>query len=96
MNTAVFKSDSDANGIRAQRVEELALRILSFPLPVVVACYGHPYPMGAFLMLAADVRFGVGGEWRIGMDQATARPAAKWARPAAANSRSSPWPRAEE
>ena len=28
---------------------ELALRILSFPTPVVAACQGNAYPMGAFL-----------------------------------------------
>jgi hypothetical protein len=31
MNTTVFQSDSDANGTRAQRVEELALRIMEMP-----------------------------------------------------------------
>ena len=29
---------------------ELALRILSFPTPVVAACQGNAYPMGAFIM----------------------------------------------
>src|SRR5436189_1882777 len=33
---------------------DLIDRILSFPFPVVTACTGHAYPMGAFLMLAAD------------------------------------------
>jgi enoyl-CoA hydratase len=31
----------------------LAERILSFPAPVVVACSGHAFPAGAFLLLAA-------------------------------------------
>ena len=30
---------------------ELALRLLSFPQPVVAVCTGHAYPMGAFLMM---------------------------------------------
>lgn len=47
----------------------LAERILSFPLPVVTACTGHAYPMGAFLMLAADRRLGVDGPFRIGMNE---------------------------
>lgn len=38
---------------------ELALHILSFPRPVVAACNGHAFPMGAFLLLAADVRLAV-------------------------------------
>lgn len=44
-------------------------RLLAFPCPVVTVCTGHAYPMGAFLMLAADVRFGVAGEFRIGMNE---------------------------
>src|SRR5262249_42876190 len=32
-------------------------------------CTGHAYPMGAFLVLCADVRFGVPGDWNIGMNE---------------------------
>ncbi len=48
---------------------ELAGRVLGFPFPVVTACTGHAYPMGAFLMLSADVRFGAEGPYRIGMNE---------------------------
>lgn len=48
---------------------ELALRILSFPRPVVAACTGHALPMGAFLMLASDVRVGIDGPFRIGLNE---------------------------
>jgi enoyl-CoA hydratase len=48
---------------------ELVERLLAYPLPVLTACTGHAYPMGAFLMLAADVRLGVSGPWRIGMNE---------------------------
>jgi enoyl-CoA hydratase len=48
---------------------ELALRILTFPTPVVVACTGHAYPEGAFLMLASDVRVGADGPYRIGLNE---------------------------
>ena len=48
---------------------DLIERILSFPHPVVTACTGHAYPMGAFLMLAADVRLGADGPFRIGMNE---------------------------
>ena len=47
----------------------LAERILGFPLPVVTACTGHAYPMGAFLMLAADRRLAADGPYRIGMNE---------------------------
>jgi enoyl-CoA hydratase len=48
---------------------QLILRLLAFPLPVLTVCTGHAYPMGAFLMLSADVRFGLAGPWRIGMNE---------------------------
>jgi enoyl-CoA hydratase len=48
---------------------ELVLRLLSFPYPVLTVCTGHAYPAGAFLMLAADVRIGLAGPWRIGMNE---------------------------
>jgi len=48
---------------------ELAARILSFPAPVVAACTGHAFPMGAFLLLASDVRVGTDGAFKIGMNE---------------------------
>jgi enoyl-CoA hydratase len=40
---------------------ELLHRMLSFPRPLVIACTGHAYAMGSFLLLAADHRIGVTG-----------------------------------
>lgn len=48
---------------------ELALRLLTFPTPVVVACNGHAFPEGAFLMLASDVRVGADGPFKIGLNE---------------------------
>ena len=48
---------------------ELALRILSFPTPVVTACQGNAYPMGAFLILSSDHRIAAEGDYRIGMNE---------------------------
>jgi len=48
---------------------ELALRILSFPTPVVVACQGNAFPMGAFLIMSADHRIAAEGSYRIGMNE---------------------------
>lgn len=48
---------------------ELALRILSFPTPVVAACQGNAYPMGAFLIMASDHRIAAEGDYRIGMNE---------------------------
>ncbi len=44
-------------------------RLLAFSRPVVCACTGHAYPMGAFLMMASDIRIGIEGPWRIGMNE---------------------------
>ncbi|QJB69926.1 crotonase/enoyl-CoA hydratase family protein [Parasphingorhabdus halotolerans] len=43
--------------------------ILAHPRPVVTFCTGHAYPMGAFLMLAADLRLGLNGDFKIGMNE---------------------------
>jgi enoyl-CoA hydratase len=48
---------------------ELAARVLAFPRPVIVACPGHAYPMGAFLLLASDIRIGADGPYRIGLNE---------------------------
>lgn len=48
---------------------ELAARVLAFPHPVVAACPGHAYPMGAFLLLASDMRIGADGPYRIGLNE---------------------------
>jgi enoyl-CoA hydratase len=48
---------------------DLAARVLAFPRPVVIACPGHAYPMGAFLLLASDVRVGAEGPYKIGLNE---------------------------
>ena len=47
----------------------LAERILSFPAPVVVACAGHAFPAGAFLLMAADTRVGADGPFKLGLNE---------------------------
>jgi enoyl-CoA hydratase len=47
----------------------LAERILSFPAPVTIACAGHAYPAGAFLLMAADARLGADGPFRLGLNE---------------------------
>ena len=48
---------------------ELALRLLSFPTPVVAACQGNAFPMGAFLIMSSDHRIAAEGNYRIGMNE---------------------------
>jgi enoyl-CoA hydratase len=47
----------------------LAERVLSFPRPVVIACTGHAFPAGAFLLLSADLRIGAEGAFKIGLNE---------------------------
>jgi enoyl-CoA hydratase len=47
----------------------LAERILEFPAPVVAACTGHAFPAGAFLLMAADLRLGASGPFRLGLNE---------------------------
>jgi len=50
---------------------ELAIKLLSFEAPVISVCAGHAYPMGAFLLLASDLRIGTAGDYRIGLNEVT-------------------------
>lgn len=47
----------------------LTARVLEYPHPVIVACNGHCYAMGVFLMLAADHVIGTRGEFRISANE---------------------------
>jgi len=44
---------------------DISHRMLSFPLPVVVACTGHAFAMGSFLLLSGDHRIGTTGDFKI-------------------------------
>ena len=48
---------------------ELTHRLLGFPRPVVALCTGHAIAQGAFLRLAAYVRIGVAGDFKIGLNE---------------------------
>jgi len=47
----------------------LAERVLSFPRPVVAACNGNAVAMAGFLLLAADVRIGAAGDFKLGLNE---------------------------
>ena len=47
----------------------LSRRLLSFPFPVLVACPGRAVAKGAFLLLSADYRIGVEGNFKIGLNE---------------------------
>ena len=47
----------------------LSERLLSFPTPVLVACNGHAIAAGSFPALAADLRIGVEGPYKLGLNE---------------------------
>jgi enoyl-CoA hydratase len=59
----------------AEIVEMLTLgarlceRLLSFPTPVLVACNGHAIAAGTFPALAADLRIGAEGPYKLGLNE---------------------------
>lgn len=48
---------------------EVSIAINEFPRPVVIAATGHALAMGAILLLAADVRIGAEGSYKIGLNE---------------------------
>jgi len=64
-----FRQGIEASVTMLRAGVSLIERILQYPFPVVTVCTGHAYPMGAFLMMAADVRMGAAGPWLIGMNE---------------------------
>ncbi len=73
-----FSAGFDLNTMRAGIGEardllrvggELALRLYSSPVPVVLGVTGHALAMGAILLLSADVRIGTRGDFKIGLNE---------------------------
>jgi enoyl-CoA hydratase len=48
-------------------------RMASSPLPIVAGCGGHALAMGALLLLAADLRIGAEGDFKIGLNEVAIR-----------------------
>ncbi len=48
---------------------ELLIRIYEHPQPVVAACTGHAMAGGALLLLCSDIRLGVEGDFKIGLNE---------------------------
>ena len=66
---AMFRGSRDEIARTLRAGGELVHRILGFPRPVVAACTGHAVAQGAFLLLAADVRVGAAGDFKIGLNE---------------------------
>jgi enoyl-CoA hydratase len=66
---SVFQQGGDAVGEMVATGARLAMRMMSFPTPIVVACTGHAMAMAAFLLMSADLRIGVDGPYKIGLNE---------------------------
>lgn len=47
----------------------LLLRLFANPLPVVIACTGHALAAGGLMLLAADTRIGIEGDFKLGLNE---------------------------
>jgi enoyl-CoA hydratase len=54
-------------------------QLLAFPRAVVVAAPGHAMAAGAFVLLAADVRIGVDGAYKVGLNEVAIGLTMPWA-----------------
>ena len=61
-NTASIQSMINAGA-------KLLMKIYGFPKPIVMATGGHGVALGGFLLLAADYRLGVVGDYKIGLNE---------------------------
>jgi enoyl-CoA hydratase len=66
---AVFKQGMEPLMEMLRVGARLNERLLSFPFPVVAACGGHAIAMGSFLLMSCDLRIGVDGPFKIGMNE---------------------------
>lgn len=64
------KSPQDAVNLLAHG-KDLFLRLYMCKLPVIMACTGHAVAGGALLLLCGDVRIGVDGEFKFGLNEVT-------------------------
>lgn len=65
----VMKDSMSAAMALVEKGSTLSRRLLSFPFPVLLACSGHAVAKGAFLLLSADYRIGIDGDFKIGLNE---------------------------
>lgn len=66
-----LRSGAAARDHLRSRLIDLELRIFEFECPVIIACTGHALAAGAALLLAADRRIGIDGNFRLGFNEAS-------------------------
>jgi len=66
---AVMGQGGDAMIELLEQGAGLSRRLLEFDTPVVLAVSGHALAMGALLLLSADYRIGIHGDFKIGLNE---------------------------
>jgi len=66
---SVMRESMDSAMALVEKGSRLSRRLLSFPYPVLAACTGHAVAKGAFLLLSADYRIGLEGDFKIGLNE---------------------------
>lgn len=65
----VMQQSVEAGRAMVDMGSRLTRRMLAFPRPIILACNGHAIAKGAFLLLAADYRIGVAGDYKISLNE---------------------------
>jgi len=66
---SVMTSSAEAARNLLKAGADVAIAIHDYPMPVVLASTGHALAMGAILLMAADVRIGAEGNYKIGLNE---------------------------
>lgn len=66
---AVFDEPIETIAATMHAGGELVTQVLAHPYPVIAACTGHAIAQGAFTLLACDLRIGVTGAVKIGLNE---------------------------
>lgn len=66
---SVMREDPDKAGELVNAGGHLLLRLFSGPLPVIIACTGHAIAAGGLMLLAADTRIGIQGDFKLGLNE---------------------------
>jgi len=64
-----FKKGQDASVALVTAGARMLLRLFTHPQPVVAACTGHAIAAGAFTLLCCDTRVGIGGDFKLGLNE---------------------------
>lgn len=66
--TVMARQDADTHRL-LRTGADLALRLFTFPTPIVAAVTGHAIAMGALLCLSVDYRVGTRGDFKLGLNE---------------------------